>query len=147
MPKEKDSVWPSTHKTGAVHHIGHPLEHWMEQGIVLLRIILQVGILNHHIITSGHTNACVKGGTLSTVLRVTKVNQPGAGMCLHIGFEHICSEVARTVIHYNNLLAKVFRKRHRPNPVEDLSNGCRFVVGRNNNRKDGHRYGIFRTQR
>lgn len=67
MPEKQDAVWFAPHEAGAIHHVGHAVEHRAEQSRVFARVVFVVGILHKHISTGGGHDALPDDKAFATV--------------------------------------------------------------------------------
>jgi hypothetical protein len=51
MPEEKKTMWSASSETRTIDNIGKPAKHGLQKNVVFIRIILEVGILNDHVIS------------------------------------------------------------------------------------------------
>ena len=75
MPKKQNSVGITTHESGAVNHVGMAVNDGLKQRHVLVGVVLEVSVLNNHVVAGGHSDAGVQCGALALVDLVLAVGE------------------------------------------------------------------------
>jgi len=99
MPKVKDPMRSAAEKTRAVNHVGFALDQRLEQVRVVVRVVLEVSILDQYKISRGHLYAPSQGRSLPHVLRLQQHSKVGV-LTLQL-CQNFPGAVARTIVHAN----------------------------------------------
>ena len=87
------------HETRTVHHIGFAVRNRVEQKMILLRIVFEIGVLNNDNVASGGAEAGAQRGPLSLIFRMVKNDiRQAAKTCL----QNLSGSICRTIIHQDN---------------------------------------------
>src|SRR5207244_13259440 len=88
----------------ATDHTGTTGEDGFQQAFDVLRVVLQVGVQNHHVLAGGRLHSGADRGTLATVARMHHQGHPRIVHCA----EHLGGAVAAAVVDNHELdLARI----------------------------------------
>lgn len=133
MPEEKDPMRVAAHKSGAVHDIRIARENGLQQYIVFLGIVFQIGILDQDIIPARVLDPCMHGRTLALVLWLAEILNGGLGVVHHIFLDHEVGIVLRAIIDDDDLLLDMTDQFHIAHFVQQDGNGrCLVIYGNDN---------------
>ena len=118
------------HVPAAVHHVPLASEHRTEHGHVIVRVVLEVGVLDDQELAGGALDPCANGAPLSPVLR----HAPQQDIRLRF---HDCRRlVSRTVIDHDDLFRDAQRREiHGLDLFQERADETLFVVGGNHDRQ------------
>ena len=89
-------------KTRPVNHVGASVDQRREQGVVIVGVVFQVGVLHHHDRIAGGGKAQAQRGALAAVSRVEQASHARIAVLL----EHLARAVGRSVIDRDHLALK-----------------------------------------
>jgi hypothetical protein len=92
-------VRPAGDEPRAVHHVGHAVEERLEQGAVLGGVVLEVGVLDDHVLGRGLGEPPAQRRALALVVGLEE--HPDAGV-VEPG-EHVAGAVGRAVVDDDDL--------------------------------------------
>src|SRR6266853_4587815 len=99
MPKVKNPMRSAAEKTRAINHVGFALDQRLEQGRVVVRVVLEVSILDEYKVSRGLLYAPSQGRSLSHVLRLQQ--HPEIGVLTLQLRQNFPGAVAGTIVHAN----------------------------------------------
>src|SRR5262245_4284331 len=100
MPKIEHPVCIACDETRSEYYVGGPIDEGGEQFFEVLRIILQVRVLDCHEISRGFAKSGSQCRTLSLIALVPKVTDLGISGCETLG--DFGAVIGRTIIHDND---------------------------------------------
>jgi hypothetical protein len=130
VPEKEDAVGLPAHETRAVDYVGKAVEDRLQQDVELLRVIFEVGILDHDVIARCQFDPFVKRGALAHVHRL--LEQPdrlfgvGGDVFLHDRYRPVFA----AVVDNDDLFPYIADQLHCQYFIEDRGNRSLLVVGR-----------------
>ena len=126
MPEEVSALRLAATEASSVDNVGNAVKEWRQQLRNVRRVVLQVGVLNHHEIAGRGVDPGAHSGALALVALVDDQAQPR-----NLGFEpadDLNRLVDRTIVNYEDLSVEVKLRQS----AQNLLYGAGLVVGRHN---------------
>jgi hypothetical protein len=112
--------------TASVDDVGALLENGADHRDVISRVVLEIGVLNDHVVARGQREACAHGGTLSAVVLQAMQTHPAEAT------NNLSRPIARAVVDDDHFLAHAESVQiHGGDAFEKRPDEPFLVVGRN----------------
>ena len=134
MPEEKHPMRIAAHKARSKDYIRKTADHRLEQIIIFIRIIFQIGILYDQVIPLRLRNSSVKRGSFTHVHRVFIKLNIQLRVTVHILTNAAGRIILATIVYDDDLFSDIIDKPHCLNLVQDKVYGLLLVISGNDYR-------------